>query len=236
MLMSSVPILPTTDAVTQEAIPLEPGAVPTNRAAYRLSPKERASVQEHVQAQREKGWVLPSSSKFGAPVLFVPKPDGSLRMCIDYRALNRITRKNKYPLRRLDDLMDKLAGARCSSSLDLTSGNHQLVLRESDSPKTAFNTHIGRFEYKVLPVGLSNAPAVFQSAMNQIFGPLLNRCVCVYLDDIQIFSKTEEEHLQHLEQVLALLRKNDLRMFFTMSSRECDPGAFSVYLSVLGVS
>ena len=90
------------EAVTQEAIPLEPGAVPTNRAACRLSPKERASVEEHVQAQHEKGWVLPSSSEFGAPVLFVPKPDGSLRMCIDYRALNRITRKNKYPLPRID--------------------------------------------------------------------------------------------------------------------------------------
>ena len=147
-------------AVTQEAIPLEPGAVPTNRAAYRLSPKERASVEEHVQAQLEKGWVLPSSSDFGAPVLFVPMPDGSLRTCIDYRALNRITRKTKYFLPRIDDLMDNLAGAWCFSSLDLTSGYHQLVLRESDRPKTAFNTHIGKFEYKMLPLGLSNAPAV----------------------------------------------------------------------------
>ena len=152
--------------------------------------KERATVEEHVREQLAKGWIQVSSSEFGAPVLFVPKPDGSLRMCIDYRALNKVTRKNKYPLPRIDDLMDNLSGAKYFSSLDLTSGYHQLVLRESDRPKTAFNTHIGKYEYKVLPKGLSNAPAVFQSATNQIFGGLLNRCVCVYLDDILIFSKT----------------------------------------------
>ena len=125
------------EAVTQEAIPLEAGAVLTNRAACWLSPKERATVEEHVQAQREKGWVFPSSSECGAPVLFVPESDGSLRICIDFRALNRIAHKDQYPLPRIHDLMDNLAGARCLSSLDLTSGYHQLVLSESDRHKTA---------------------------------------------------------------------------------------------------
>ena len=149
------------DPVTQEAVPTAPGAAPTNKPAFRLSLKERETLEEAIKEQLAKGWIAPSGSAYGAPVLFVPKPDGSLRMCIDYRALNKITIKNKYPLPRVDDLLDNLAGAKYFSSLDLTSGYHQLVLQEADRPKTAFNTHIGKFEYKVLPMGLSNAPAVF---------------------------------------------------------------------------
>ena len=199
------------DPVTQEAIPTAPGAAPTNKPAFRLSLKERETLEEAIKEQLANGWIAPSGSAYGAPVLFVPKPDGSLRMCIDYRALNKITTKNKYPLPRIDDLLDNLAGAKYFSSLDLTSGYHQLVLQEADRPKTAFNTHIGKFEYKVLPMGLSNAPAVFQTAMNTVFGSMLNKFVCVYLDDILIFSKTEEEHFQHLEQVLSLLEQHDLK-------------------------
>ena len=140
----------------------------------------------------------------------MPKPDGSLRMYIDYRALNRITVKNQYPLPRIDDLMDNLAGAKYFSALDLTSGYHQLVFNPSDRPKTAFNTHMGKYEYKVLPMGLTNAPAVF-AAMDKVFGPALNKYVCVYLDDILIFSKTEAEHFRQLETVLQLLRDNSLK-------------------------
>ena len=153
-----------------EAVPLSPDAVPPNKPAFRISIKERRVLEEHVKEQLGKDWLQPSSSAFGAPVLFVPKPDGSLRMCIDYCERNRITVDNKYHLPRIDDLMDNLSGARYFSSLDLTSGYHQLVLSESDRLKTAFNTHFGKFEYKVLPMGLPNAPAVFRAAMNRVFG------------------------------------------------------------------
>ena len=197
--------------LTPDAVPLMEGAKAPNVAAYRQSVKERQVLEETVKEQLEKGWLQPSNSPFGAPVLFVPKPDGSLRMCIDYRALNKVTHRNTYPLPRIDDLMDNLSGAKYFSSLDLTSGYHQLVLSEEDRPKTAFNTHFGKFEYKVLPMGLCNAPAVFQSAMNTLFGPLLNRCVCVYLDDILIFSRSEKEHLRHLRMVLTVLKDNDLK-------------------------
>ena len=202
--------------LTPEVIPLMPDAVPPDKPAFRMSLKERAVLEEHVTEQLGKDWLTTSTSAFGAPVLFVPKPDGSLRMCIDYRELNRITVKNKYPLPRIDDLMDNLSGAKYFSSLDLTSGYHQLVLPESDRHKTAFNTHFGKYEYKVLPMGLSNAPAVFQAAMhfiamNKVFGPLLNKCVCVYLDDILVFSKTPEDHLQHLEKVLTILKQQNLK-------------------------
>ena len=132
--------------ITPEAIPVKPGATPPNKPAFRISVKERLVLEEYVADQISKGWVNVSTSNYGAPVLFVPKPDGTLRMCIDYRALNKVTERNTYPLPRIDDLMDNLSGAKFSSSLDLTSGYHQLVLRESDRPKTAFNTHFGKFE------------------------------------------------------------------------------------------
>jgi hypothetical protein len=113
-----------------------------------------------------------------------------MRMCIDYRALNKITIKNKYPLPRIEDLLDNLSGARYFSSLDLTSGYHQLRVSNSDIPKTALNTRLVKFEWEVLPMGLSNAPAVLQSVINRLFSPLLNKCVCIYLDGIRVFSKT----------------------------------------------
>jgi hypothetical protein len=203
------------EEITPEAIPIPPGVAPTNRPAFRISAKERQVLEEHIQEQLDKGWITRSNSSYGAPVLFIPKPDGTLRMCIDYRALNRITTKNKYPLPRIDDLLDNLSGAKFFTSLDLTSGYHQLVLRESDRPKTAFNTHMGKFEYKVLPMGLTNAPAVFQAAMNRVFGRHMlfgkDKYVCVYLDDILIFSKTEAAHVVHIEHVLKLLRQHQLK-------------------------
>jgi hypothetical protein len=134
-----------------------------------------------------------------------------MRFCIDYRALKKITAKNKYPLPRIDELMDNLAGAQYFSALDLASGYHQVTLKKSDWPKTAFNTHIGSFEWKVMPFGLCNAPAMFQSLMHSVFGKALNKYVCVYLDDILVFSKTKEEHLQHLRMVFDTLRTNGLR-------------------------
>ena len=153
-----------------EAVPVQADATPPNRPAFRISIKKRADLEAHIAEQLGKGWLQPSVSEFGAPVLFVSKPDGSLRMCIDNRALNKDTVTSKYLLPRIDYLMDNLSGAHCFSSLDLTSGYHQRVLRESDRPKAACNTHFGKFEYEVLPMGLCNAPAVFQAAMNTVFG------------------------------------------------------------------
>jgi hypothetical protein len=194
-----------------ECIPIESGHKASDRPAFRLSLKERHEDEKQVADLLVKGWIEPSSSNYGAPVLFVPKPDGSMRMCIDCRALNRITTRNKYPLPRIDDLMDNLGAAKYFSSLDLTAGYHQLVLPPSDRPKTAFNTHIGKYEWRVLPMGLTNAPAVFQNTMHRIFRPYLNQFVCVYLDDVLIFSRTEEEHFAHLEIVLKLLQQYHLK-------------------------
>jgi hypothetical protein len=175
--------------------------------------KERYEVENQVADLLGKGWIEPSSSNYGAQVLIVPKPDGSMRICIDYRALNKITTRNKYPFPRIDDLMDNLGAAKYFSSLDLTTGcYHQLVLPPSDRPKTAFNTHIGKYEWKVLPMGLTNAPAVFQNKMHRTFGPYLNQFVCVYLDDVLIFSRTEEEYFLHLEIVLKLLQQHNLSL------------------------
>lgn len=215
------PTLSSVREFTPECIHTVEGAIPPNRPPFRLSRPEREEAERQVTELLEAGRIVPSSSPFGAPVLFVPKADGTMRMCIDYRELNKITVKNTYPLPRIDDLMDNLGGAKYFSSLDLTSGYHQLGLHKQDWPKTAFNTHIGKFEWRVLPFGLTNAPAVFQTAMNRVFGPHLNRFVCVYLDDILIFSKTEEEHFQHLHVVLTLLRQHNLKakrkkcVFFT---------------------
>ena len=195
------------DRGVHHTIPLEPGSAPTHRPQFRLNPIELAEVDTQVKDLLAKGLIRPSTSPYGAPILFVAKKTGELRMCIDYRALNRITVKNRYPLPRIDDTLDRLAGAKYFTALDLASGYHQLLIKPEDIPKTAFTTPLGHFEWLVLPFGLTNAPATFQATMNRIFAPFLNRFVTVYLDDILIFSRTAEEHEQHLRQVLACLRK-----------------------------
>ena len=181
---------------------------PTSKPAYRLSPKEKEEVQRQVKELLGSGLIRPSQSPFGAPVLFVQKKDGTLRMCIDYRVLNAITVKDKFPLPRIDDLFDKLNGARHFSSLDLRSGYHQIRIAERDVQKTAFRTHEGLYEFMVLPFGLTNAPAAFQREMRAIFNHL--PFVAVYLDDILVFSRTEADHASHLEKVLEVLRKHKL--------------------------
>ena len=214
------PTLPGLPPVRQvdHTIPLIPGATPPNRPMFRLSPKEHQEVVDHIKSLLALGLIEPSSSPFGSPILFVPKKDGTLRMCIDYRALNKVTVKNKYPLPRIDDLLDQLHGSCFFSSLDLQSGYHQIRITEEDVPKTAFKTPLGLFQFKVLPFGLTNAPATFQRAMNDIFRPFIGKFVLVYLDDILIFSKSAEEHAQHLTQVLELLRKH--RLYAKLS--KCD--------------
>ncbi|GIL79609.1 hypothetical protein Vretifemale_8871, partial [Volvox reticuliferus] len=147
---------------------------------------------------------------YSAPILFVGKKDGTLRMCIDYRGLNAATVKNRYPLPRVDDLLDKLKGSAYFSSIDLQQGYNQIRISESDIPKTAFRTPFGHYEYTVLSFGLTNAPATFQAVMDRIFRPYIDKFIICYLDDILVFSKTREEHLQHLRQVFEILRREQL--------------------------
>jgi RNase H-like domain found in reverse transcriptase/Reverse transcriptase (RNA-dependent DNA polymerase)/Integrase zinc binding domain/Chromo (CHRromatin Organisation MOdifier) domain/Retroviral aspartyl protease/Integrase core domain len=192
---------------TMHAIPLLPNAQPQFRPMYRLSQLERREVERQIAELLKKGWIEPSISPWGAPILFAPKKDGGLRMCVDYRALNKLTIKNRCPLPRIDDMFDQLHGARVFSSIDLASGYHQVLIPPEDAPKTAFRTHLGHFQYKVLSFGLTNAPATFQTTMNQIFRTVLGKFVLVYLDDILVFSRSMDEHLDHLHQVLQLLRE-----------------------------
>jgi hypothetical protein len=157
-----------------------------------------------------RGFIRPSVSPFGAPVLFVHKKEGTLRLCVDYRALNKITIKNRYPLPRIEELMDRLVGAKYFTKIDLYSGYHQIRIKEEDIPKTAFRTRYGHYEFCVLPFGLTNAPATFMTLMNNIFQPYLDKFVVVYLDDILIYSKTKEQHLQHVRTILNTLREHQL--------------------------
>ncbi len=191
-------------------IELVEGASPVSRPTYRMSPIELDELKKQIEEALANGQIRPSKSPFGAPVLFVKKKDGSMRMCIDYRGLNRITIKNTYPLPRVDELFDRLLGAKYFSKIDLRSGYHQLRIHPEDIYKTAFNTRYGHFEWMVLPFGLTNAPASFMALMQEIFQPFLDNFVIVFLDDILIYSKTLKDHKDHLEQVLSMLRQHQL--------------------------
>ncbi|GJS04093.1 putative nucleotidyltransferase, ribonuclease H [Tanacetum coccineum] len=163
----------------------------------------------------ERGFIQPSVSPWGAPVLFVKKKDGSMRLCIDYRELNRVTIQNRYPLPRIDDLFDQLQGAKYFSKIDLRSGYHQLQVRPEDIPKTAFRTRYGHYEFLVMPFGLTNAPAVFMDLMNRVFHDYLDKSIVVFIDDILVYSKSKEEHEQHLRAVLGILREKKLYAKFS---------------------
>ncbi|GKD58377.1 putative reverse transcriptase domain-containing protein, partial [Tanacetum coccineum] len=196
-------------------IDLIPGAAPVARAPYRLAPSEMKELSEQLQELSDKGFIRPSSSPWGALVLFVKKKDGSFRMCIDYRELNKLTVKNRYPLPRIDDLFDQLQGSSIYSKIDLRSGYHQLRVREQDIPKTAFRTRYGHYEFQVMPFGLTNAPAVFMDLMNRVCKPYLDKFVIVFNDDILIYSKDEKEHEEHLKAILELLKKEKLYAKFS---------------------
>ncbi|GJP85369.1 hypothetical protein CLOP_g15479 [Closterium sp. NIES-67] len=191
----------------QHEIVEEPGSKPTFRAPYRLSPTELADMKKQIEYLLAEGLIRPSTLPYGAPVLFTPKPDGSLRMCIDYRALNKQTIKNKYPIPRIDDLLDQLQGATVFSKLDLRSGYWQIRMADDSVHKTAFQTRYGSYEYLVMPFGLTNALATFQAEMNHILRPLLDECVVVYLDEILIYSRDMQQHVEHLRRVFEILRR-----------------------------
>nr|CAH66013.1 OSIGBa0093M15.3 [Oryza sativa] len=196
-------------------IDLVPGTNPIHKRPYRMAANELAEVKKQVDDLLQKGYIRPSTLPWGAPVIFVEKKDHTQRMCVDYRALNEVTIKNKYPLPRIDDLFDQLEGATVFSKIDLRSGYHQLRIREEDIPKTAFTTRYGLFECTVMSFGLTNAPAFFMNLMNKVFMEYLDKFVVVFIDDILIYSKTKEEHEEHLRLALEKLREHQLYAKFS---------------------
>ncbi|GJW58394.1 putative reverse transcriptase domain-containing protein [Tanacetum coccineum] len=194
------------------------GVVPVAHAPYRLAPSKMRELSVQLQELLEKGFIHPSSSLWGAPVLFMKKKYGSFRLCIDYRELNKLTIKNRYPLPRIDDLFDQLQGLSVYSKIDLRSGYHQLRIKEEDIPITAFKTRYGHFEFQVMPFGLTNAPAVFMDLINRVCKPYLDKFVIVFIDDILVYSKDEEEYGKHLKIILELLKKERLYVKFS----KCD--------------
>jgi hypothetical protein len=175
-----------------------------------MAPVEMQELKKQLEELENKGFIQSSVSPWGAPVLFVKKKDGNLRLCVDYRELNKVTIKNKYPLPRIDDLFDQLQGAKIFSKIDLQSGYHQLKIKMEDVPKTAFRTRYGHYEYLVMPFGLTNAPPTFMDLMNRVFKPYLDQFVIVFIDDILIYSKNEAKHANHLWIILEILKENKL--------------------------
>ncbi|GKB59036.1 putative reverse transcriptase domain-containing protein [Tanacetum coccineum] len=175
-------------------IELIPEATPVAKSPYRLAPSELEELSGQLKELQDKGFIRPSSSPWGAPVLFIKKKDVSFRMCIDYRELNKLAVKNRYSLPKIDNLFDQLQGSQFFSKIDLRSGYHQLRVHEDDIPKTTFRTRYGHFEFTVMPFGLTNAPAIFMDLMNRVCRPYLDKFVIVFIDDILIYSKTQEEH------------------------------------------
>jgi hypothetical protein len=192
------------------SIPLIEGVKPVNIKPYRYSPAQKDEIERQLREMLENGIIQPSSNPFASPVLLVKKKDGSWRFCVDYRQLNNMIVKNKYPLPIVDELLDELHGARWFSKLDMKSGYHQVRVAQGDEYKTTFKTHNGHWEFKVMPFGLTNAPATFQAAMNAIFENLLRKGVLIFMDDILIYTETLEQHKQILQEVFQILLDNKL--------------------------
>ncbi|WVZ64212.1 hypothetical protein U9M48_013772 [Paspalum notatum var. saurae] len=204
------------DRNVEFAIELVPGTAPVSKRPYRMAPDELKELKTQLQEQLDKGFIRPSSSPWGCPALFVEKKDqGGKRLCVDYRPLNAVLVKNKYPLPHIDILFDQLGGATVFSKIDLRSGYHQIKVREEDIPKTAFSTRYGLYEYLVMSFGLTNAPAFFMYLMNSVFMNELDKFVVVFIDDILVYSKNEKEHEEHLRIVLSRLREHKLYAKFS---------------------
>jgi hypothetical protein len=182
-----------------------PGVQPVNVKPYRYSPQQKDEIEKQIKDMLQEGIIQISQSPFASPILLVKKKDGSWRFCVDYRQLNVVTVKDRYPMPIVDELLDELAGAQYFTKLDLHSGYHQIRMVPQDEIKIAFKTHSGHYEFMVMPFGLSCAPATFQAAMNSIFAPLIRKIVLVFVDDILIYSKSLEELVQHLNEVFSLL-------------------------------
>lgn len=195
---------------TDHEIDLKPGTVPPVGPIYSLSAHELKILKEYLDENLAKGRIRHSRSPAASPVLFVPKKDGSLRLCVDYRGLNRITIKNRYPLPLISEIMDRASGAKFFSKLDVKDAYYRIRVKEGDEWKTAFRTRYGLYEYLVMPFGLTNAPATFQSYIHQALGGLLDEFCVAYLDDILIFSQDRESHTKHIQQVLERLRTAQL--------------------------
>ncbi len=186
------------------------GIAPPAKAPYRMSHEELKELKVQLEELLAKSFIKPSKSPYGALVFFVHKKDGMLRMCVNYRALNKATVKNRYPLLWIDDLFDRLSGAKVFSKIDLHSGYYQIWIAEGDEEKTACRTRYGSYEFLVMPFGLTNAPATFCTLMNDIFREWLDDFVVIYIDDILIYSSSLEEHVEHLRKVFQRLRENKL--------------------------
>jgi len=186
------------------------GAGPVSMAPYRMAPVELAELKKQIEDLLEKKFIRPSASPWGAPVLLVKKKDGSSRLCVDYRQLNKLTIKNKYPLSRIDDLLDQLRGAAMYSKIDLRSRYHQILVKPEDVQKTTFRSRYSHYEYVVMPFGVTNAHAIFMDYMNKIFRPYLDQLVVVFIDDILIYSEDRVVHAYHLRVVLGILKEHKL--------------------------
>ncbi len=191
-------------------ITLIEGSQPTSRPQYRLSAEEKIELQKQVEELLNKGFIKESASPYNAPILFVKKKGGELRMCVDYRLLNLHTVKDRFPLPLIEDILNELGQSKCFSKLDLRNGYHQLRIHPEDTEKTAFSTEKNHYEWLVMPFGLTNAPSTFQRTMNGVLNEYLGKFVQVYLDDIIIYSKDAEEHMRHVSMVLDTLRRENL--------------------------
>jgi hypothetical protein len=192
----------------EHTIPLLPGTHPVNTKPYRYSPLHKDEIEKQVKSLLQAGLISPSTSPFASPMLLVQKKDGTWCFCVDYRRLNSVTVKNKFPMPLIEEMLDELTGARYFTKLDFKADFHQVRMDPTDEFKTAFKTHYGHYQFKVMPFGLTNTPATFQCIMNSILEPFLRKFVIVFMDDILIYSSTLQDHAQHIKGVLQLLREH----------------------------
>ena len=191
-------------------IELHPDILPISTTPHRMAPTKLQELKVQLQELLDRGFIRSRNSPWGAPILFSKKRDKTLRLCIDYQQLNKATIKNRYPLPRIDELFDQLRGVRVYSKIDLCTDYHQLRIRETNIPKTTFRTRYGNFEFTVMPFGLTNGPTTSMDLMHMVFQPYLDRFVVVFVDDILIYSKSEEDHEGHLRIILQTLREHQL--------------------------